>query len=98
MFKYKEMWLPKIYYQERANILSRVHITNNTDNLRVITKELWSLFSEFLTRNNSKTLGELAPNNSTHLFGVTNNVDNCRELLSNKRDFFRANINQYWHF
>ena len=42
-----------------------------------------------------KTLGELPSNNSTHFFGVTNNVDNYRELLPNKRDFFRAHIDEH---
>ena len=75
------------YYQATAKTFSAIHITNNTDNIRVTTKKLWPLFSEFLIWNNSKTLGHLPTNNSTHFFGVTNNVDNYRVLLPNKRDF-----------
>ena len=75
------------YYQATAKTFSAIHITNNTDNIRVTTKKLWPLFSEFLIWNNSKTLGHLPTNNSTHFFGVTNNVDNYRVLLPNKTDF-----------
>ena len=60
-----------MYHQEKANTFSKVHITNNTDNIRVTTKQLRSPFSEFLIWNNNKTLRELPPNNSTHLFRVT---------------------------
>ena len=70
----------------------------NIGNIRVTTKLLGSLFSEFLIWNNSKTFGELPPNNSTHFFGDTDNADNLRDLLPNKRDFFRTHIDQYWHF
>ena len=92
------MQSPKYYYQAKSNILSRVYVTNNIDNMRITTKLLGSLFSEFLIWNNMKALGELPPSNSTRFFGVTNNVDNYRELLSNKRDFFRAHIDQNWYF
>ena len=66
--------------------------------MRITTKLLGSLFSGFLIWNNMKALGELPSNNSTHFFGVTNNVDNYRELLPNKRDFFRAHIDEHWYF
>ena len=92
------MQSPKKYYKAIVNTFSRVHTTNNTGNTRVTTKQLGSLLPEFLIWSKTKTLGGLPPNNSAHLFGVTNNVDNYRELLPNKIDFFRAVIDQYWHF
>ena len=51
---------------------------------------MWSLFSEFLIWNNSKTLGELPPNDSTHFFWSYKQCWQLQRVTTKQKKLFQS--------